>query len=195
MGGGSGNGSLPWDTQSPPHIHTATQEKALGRKAVQPDEDKKAMELLIQGHSLNSASIATGISRHRVTVLNKKHRDLIQTAHANLIEQGLAKAISRTVSEIDMAGHLQKVLKGEAENNTTLESVHDINEYLKRVDKKEEMLLKSVGISPSISPSIHVQNIFNDNRTTTLSPVVSALISGRLDELMADEDDADYEEI
>jgi hypothetical protein len=120
---------------------------------------------------------------------------LIESNHARLIEAGLNRATNRMLSEIETAEKLQGALTGKEGNPTILEKAGEINEYLKRVDRKEEMLLKSVGIAPSAASSIFVQNIYNDNSQTVLSPMVSQLLNGKIDEMTADIEDAEYEEV
>jgi len=138
---------------------------------------------------------AIGVDRQSVTRVNKKHREIIEQAHAALIERALPVSVERTLEEIETAAALQKTLTGKGLNSTILKTNSDISDYLRRVDKKEEMLMKSVGIAPSHAPSIHVQNIYNDNRGTILSPVVGQLLQGRMAEMTADVEDAEYEDM
>ena len=159
------------------------------------------------GDTQQTIADSTGMSRPTVSRLTKKHKHLIQEQQAKLVEQTLDTITGRTIQEIKAAKHLADVLiqPGGRDNPTTnktmLTDQEDIHKFLTRVDKKEEMILKSVGIAPSHAPSILIQNILNDNRSLTISPVIKELISGRLKEIVgddgSDEDemtDADYED-
>lgn len=159
------------------------------------------------GDTLEMIKDTTGIPKPTLSRLNKKHKDLITSEQAKLVESTLSTITGRTIQEIEAAKHLTDVLTqpGGKDNITTNKTIltdqEDIHKFLTRVDKKEEMILKSVGIAPSHAPSILIQNILNDNRQMTISPVIKELISGRLKEIVgddgSDEDymtDADYED-
>ena len=163
---------------------------------------------LAAGNSQTATAATTGIPQQTISRLNKKHKDLINTEQAKLVELTLSTITSRTIQEIQTAKHLTDVLTqpggkdSPTINNTILTDQEDIAKFLTRVDKKEEMILKSVGIAPSHAPSILIQNILNDNRSMTISPVIKELISGRLKEIVGDDgsdedymSDADYEDI
>lgn len=160
------------------------------------------------GNSQRHVSATTGIPQQTISRLNKKHKDLINHEQAKLVEQTLSTITSRTIQEITTAKHLTDVITqpgGRDEptiNTTVLTDMEDISKFLARVDKKEEQILKSVGLLPSHAPSVLIQNILNDNRSMSISPVIKELISGRLKEIVgddgSDEDymtDADYEDI
>lgn len=174
---------------------------------VNPHE-AEAIASLSAGNSTRYAAAETGMSQSKVSRLNKKHKVLINSEQAKLVEQTLSTITSRTIQEITTASHLTNVLTqpggkdSPTINKTMLTDMEDINKFLARVDKKEEQILKSVGLLPSHAPSVLIQNILNDNRSMTISPVIKELISGRLKEIVgddgSDEDymtDADYEDI
>ena len=117
---------------------------------------------------------AVDVGYRTVNRITNKHKELIQAQSARIIENTLARIADRTIKEIDLAATLA--------DNQLLNPVNQ--SALARIDKKEETILKSVGIAPSHAPSIHVQNIFNDNRKTILSPGVASLLHGKLDEII-----------
>jgi len=132
----------------------------------------ESMAIALAGNGLPQREIAcqTGLSQPTVSRLSQKHKDIIATQQARLIEQTLETIADRTIKEISTA-------------NTINCADKEHQEFLKRVDAKELTLLKSVGIAPSYAPSIHVQQIYNDHSRTLISPIVQGLLSGKLDEM------------
>ncbi len=145
----------------------------------------EAIASLEARNTQTATATTTGIPQQTVSRLNRKHKTLIQEQQAKLVEQTLDTITGRTIQEIAAAKHLTDVLTqpggkdNPTINKTILTDQEDIHKFLTRVDKKEEMILKSVGIAPSHAPSILIQNILNDNRSMTISPVIKELISGR----------------
>ena len=163
------------------------------------NSQQTALAMRASGDTLEVIKDATGIPKPTLSRLNKKHKDLINTEQAKLVEHTLSTITGRTIQEISTAKHLTDVLTqpggkdSPTINKTILTDQEDIHKFLTRVDKKEEMILKSVGIAPSHAPSILIQNILNDNRSLTISPVIKELISGRLQEIVGDDgSDDDY---
>jgi len=134
------------------------------------EAESMAIALAGTGQTQRSISAATGLSQPTVSRLSQKHKDIIATQQARLIEQTLTTIADRTIREVQTANAMDC-------------SDKDNQEFLKRVDAKELTLLKSVGIAPSHAPSIHIQQIYNDHSKTLLSPVIADMLSGKLVEL------------
>jgi hypothetical protein len=133
-----------------------------------------AIAELAKGTPQRAIAAQTGISQPVISRINTKHKELIQAETAKLVEQTLSKITGRAIKEIKHVAALDAPALMDKDNQ----------QALARIDKKEEMILKSVGIAPSHAPSIHVQQIFNDNRKTILSPVVSEMFHGRMGEII-----------
>ena len=123
-----------------------------------------------------------GISTTTVQKIGNKHKEIIATQQARLVEATLPVIIDRAVKEINHANSMDVADK-------------DAQTFLARVDKKEETILKSVGIAPSNTQSMHVTQIYNDNRKETLNPNVASMLHGKLDEMTEEIVDADFEEV
>jgi hypothetical protein len=136
---------------------------------------------LAKGTPQRAIAAQTGISQPTVCRINTKHKELIQSQQARLVEATLTKITDRTIKEIEHANSL---------NTDDLMSAAN-QQALARIDKKEDAILKATGINASHAPSIHIQQIFNDNSKTLISPQVSDLLGGQLDSII----DVDYEEV
>ena len=134
------------------------------------------------GKSTRQTAIDTNIPRTTVTRLTNKHKDIIANEQAKIVEKCLSNIVDRTVQEIEYA------------KNMPITTDKDAQIFLSRVDKKEDNILKGVGISPSHAPSIHIQNIYNDHRKETISPVIQDMLQGKISELTAPVD-AEYSEV
>jgi hypothetical protein len=149
---------------------------------LKPDE-APIVALAAQGKSSRTIANAPEVSVSHSTVnrITQRHKELIQKEQAKLIDATLSTITDQTIREINLA----KTLTDEDLLEPTKQQA------LSRIDKKAEMILKSTGIAPSHAPSIHIQQIFNDNSKTLISPQVSDLLGGQLDSII----DVDYEEV
>jgi len=129
---------------------------------------------IAQGTPQNAIAAQLGISQPSVSRINNKHKDLILTLQARYIDEGLPLIVARSLKEITKAHTLTEDQLFDKDNQ----------QALARIDKKEEALLKATGIVPSNAPSIHVQQIFNDNRKTILNPNVANLLHGQLNDII-----------
>jgi hypothetical protein len=136
---------------------------------------------LAKGTPQRAIAAQTGMSQPTVCRINTKHKELIQSQQARLVEATLAKIADRTIKEIEHAASLETSQLMDAANQ----------QALARIDKKEDAILKATGINASHAPSIHIQQIFNDNSKTLISPQVADLLGGQLDNII----DVDCEEM
>ena len=136
---------------------------------------KEAAVIALAAQNLPQRQIGAevGTSQTSVHRITSKHKELIQSENAKLIENTLSTITNRITKEINLANSL--------EDKELLDPTKQ--QALSRSDKREEIILKSVGMAPTNSPSFHYQQIFNDNRKQTISPVVSELIQGKIQEL------------
>ena len=136
--------------------------------------------------------IAKTYDVHPNTVQNIKnnHRQLIEQASADIISNCLQSIVNQTTIETQNALILTKDLLFILKQPTTTilnqdselielfpkDRVNAINSFLARIDKKQELMLKAVGLYPSHAPSMIVnQTILNDNRATVSNVIMSFL--------------------
>jgi len=150
------------------------------KKEMLTTTELQAISLRAAGQSQQAIAAQTGIPQQTVSRLSQKHKDIIAEQQARLVEQTLSTIVKRTIREVQTANSIDCQDK-------------DSQEFLKRVDAKELILLKSVGIAPSHAPSIHIQQIYNDHSKTLLSPIISDMLAGKLDNLTLSADDNDVE--
>lgn len=129
---------------------------------------------LAKGTPQRAIAAQTGMSQPTVCRINAKHKELIQQQQARLVDATLSKIADRTIKEIEHANTLSTDDLMLATNQ----------QALSRIDKKEDAILKATGINASHAPSIHIQQIFNDNSKTLISPQVSDLLGGQLDSII-----------
>ena len=107
-------------------------------------------------------------------------KEIIERATSKLLEK-VPQIIEIIHRDLDTANHLSKVLAGEiqSEEKTILEK--DINALLKfrdQTNKTVSEILKAMGIYASHTPGMVVQQIYQDNRTQSLSPEILRIIGG-----------------
>ena len=160
----------------------------------------KAIMLKAEGATYPEIKKQTGVPKRTIARLTSKHKIFIQKVQADLVEKTLIDIEHRTVTEIQAGKKLTDYLllsedeEGslrQSTNPTRFDDPKDMNTFLARLDKKEEGILKSVGILPSHAPSVHIQTILNDNRQTVLAPIVGALLKSKGAELEFNPPDED----
>jgi hypothetical protein len=139
-------------------------------------EEAKIVAMSAQGKS--SRAIASDpsitVSHSTANRITNKHKELIQREQARLIENTLSTIADRTIKEISLASKLNE--------DDLLDPTKQ--QALSRIDKKEDNILKATGINASHAPSIHIQQIFNDNSKTLISNQVQDLLGGQLDNII-----------
>lgn len=140
-----------------------------------------AVAELSQGKSQTAIAKALGTSQPTISRIGSRHKELIEQQQARFVDKCLEKIADRTIKEIE---HVAKLSTDDLMLATNQQA-------LTRIDKKEDAILKATGINASHAPSIHIQQIFNDNSTTLISPQVSDLLGDKLNSII----DAEYEEM
>lgn len=146
-------------------------------------EEAAVIALSAQGKSSRAIADTPGVNISHSTAnrITNKHKELIQQEQAKLIDATLSSITDQTIREINLAKRL--------DDDQLLDPSKQ--QALSRIDKKAEMILKSTGIAPSHAPSIHIQQIFQDNRKTLISSQVAELLDGQLDTII----DADFDSV
>ena len=107
---------------------------------------------------------------------------LIEQANNAITTKALNNVIERTVLEQEASLTLTKhMVNGDA--NTTRLNPLQYEKFLDRTTKTGNEILKSMGILASHSMNVQITNLYQDNSTTILSPVVSDMLQGKLNQL------------
>jgi len=130
------------------------------------------------------------LDKNTVLRIKKDHKELIEKASAQLLTESLQDIVDITTHEIKESAQLSRdlltILKDSAvgvdkDKPFPRDRLNAINDLLKRIDKKQELILKSAGILASPTASlVYNQTIFNDNKTQ-VSSVVLGLIGNAMD--------------
>lgn len=149
------------------------------RKAPTKIRDKtktKAKTMLAEGLSQRKIADELAISKTAVHSIKKNNKDLIEKIHQDIINDNLDR-IKRGIRQDIETGEDIRELQAAGDYDK------DTNTVLTRIDKREEHILKSVGIFPSQTLAFQVQNIYNDNRQQVISPHIMKLLQGQMDEV------------
>jgi AcrR family transcriptional regulator len=119
----------------------------------------------VDGHGLKDIAESTGL--HPATVYRKRTKsggikELIEAAQQQIIQDNIAQ-VARTVTRLVHSYDDNRC----KDDGSRLEKQH--------AWRAIEKLAEAIGIFPAHTPSIFVQNIYNDNRTE-LSPIVADLL-------------------
>ena len=143
--------------------------------------DAKVIAHRAKGMPIRKVASETNLSPTTVQKLTSKHKDIIAAQQARLVEVTLPTIIDRAIKEIN---HANSIDIADRESQV----------FLARIDKKEDTILKSVGIAPSHTQSMHVNNIYNDHRKEVISPVIADMLQGKIASL-TESIDAEFSEV
>jgi len=131
--------------------------------------------MTVQGDSIRDIAAATGVTHPAVVQWRQKDEfnQLIKDAQTTLIKDSLLTAVKNQSDKI-IAGQniIKNIVSGEKLNTGAvklMELAHD----------SEKQLLQSVGIHPSHTQSIQINNILVDARSE-LSPAIEAMLVNHL---------------
>lgn len=137
-------------------------------------EKSQIVDKLAAGQSLAQTARDVGRSVDAVKDVRKERRHQIEKETARYIET-LPSAVDQKI----------KLLK----EYDSIDSVNDTARYKAAVSAADDML-KAVGILPTNTGSVAIQNLYVDQRSVTLSPIVSDAMR-RLLPAKTDPDDDD----
>ncbi len=143
-------------------------------------QEMTAVAMTIEGEPQNKIAQALSVNQSTISRLNSKHKDLILAKTAQIFDEALEPTTNRLIREMKVADNLKDDELKAPENQV----------FLARTDKRADTILKAAGIAPS-NQSLHIQNIFNDNSKTLISPQVTDLLGNQLDGII----DAEYDEV
>lgn len=134
-----------------------------------------------QGISDTQISKDLGVSKETVAVYKNKHKEIINKTMTDLVEQVLPQLTGRYIDETEIATEIVKKIHDVITSDSIdVDSKNKqiklllgsgTNSFLARMDKKDENLLKAVGIlaTPTVAPVTN--HIYNDNKTV-ITPLV-----------------------
>ena len=161
-----------------PHLNTAAKEEIT--------------EDLVAGISQYQIAAAQGVSQPTISKFKKTIQDIIDTYQYKLIAGAADKSVDNTINTISKA---HAVL---SDPNTTPKDIDDCKTLLYLSDKKEERVLKGLGIVDSHTGSPVINNWITGDITihNTVDPNVQAALGGHLAGILSDDNvtDADYTE-
>lgn len=141
-----------------------------------------------------------GLSKSQVhSVLRKdRSREIIEEETKKLLS--LVPEITEQVREdLQISKSLQTFLKNPSLAPevalSSFEDNKDILEFLKLSYKKQQDVMKAVGIFPSNSTNVFIQQIYNDNRKQVLSPEIFKALGGFFTDLSAADNEAEEAEV
>ena len=133
-------------------------------------QQMKIAKDLVSGVSTKELAEEWDITESTVNRVKLRQRDLIEAESRKYIE-ALPDAVQIQCSLI-------KAVKDDFENNNGLGTLSEQNpELFKAGVKASENAMKSVGILQGQNISFSVKNIYEDNRTQVLSPIVQDVLA------------------
>lgn len=157
-----------------------------------PTESNNIGEYLGAGHSERNTADILGVSRSSVQRYRK------DPAIKAIIEEGqdkLAKESAMNIIDTDIAviSKAHKVLAVDEYDQEAITLFRDTG-LMDLYTKVSKRVGQAIGIFNTPTPSIFIQNLYQDNRSQTIAPGVLALISGGLTDPGDDEAiEGDYE--
>ncbi len=140
-----------------------------------PEQIQTAAVMRVQGASYNQIGQALNLDGSGIfrTLKKDQLQHIIKQAQTDLIESSLSIAVQNQANKIKAGAKIAQAIqdKEEISNGSVklMELAHD----------SEKQLLQSVGIHPSHTQSIQINNILVDNRQE-LSPAIESLLSKHL---------------
>jgi hypothetical protein len=161
-------------------------------------DERIALELA-SGRSTNEIAEQFDLTPNSVSRIAKKDRsrEIIEQETKKLL--GIVPSITDQLqSDIQLSQKLSRFLANPASEpsvatDTPFADTKEILEFQKQVYKKQQDVMKAVGIFPTNSTNIFIQQIYNDNRKQVLSAEVFQALGGIFAGQLG-EDDEDVEE-
>lgn len=143
-------------------------------------DEKKALSLTASGMRQDNIVKEVGISRTTLWRLrNREEAKKYLEEQMERLMEAVPDIVGGVLEEIKSAGELRRWLLNDKNggNKTKLQSSSDVLKYLDGVAKKEGDVLRAVGMYPSQSTSLVIQNIFQQViNTAIISPDVMKAI-------------------
>ena len=145
---------------------------------------------LAQGTSQRKIEKITGVSQSQISRFKQANIEAIEHETRKFIT-ALPDIVDQTIRDIKTSNQVSKVLAGEefAEDlNPLLLDSKTMNTFMQLSYKKQADILRAVGMFPSNSTSIAIQNIFQEGSQTVISPIVMSALGAHIAQNLEDTD-------
>ena len=149
---------------------------------------EQAKQYLSQGISQTETAKQLGICRRSTNVIAKTYKKDIEQLALDIVNEFIPLIRRNHINTLKLA---DKILSDE-----DLEAIEANKTLLTLADKKEFRALQVMGIAPSTTPSIIINQLLNVNVSEVVNPNVQAALGGHLAGILSDDNviDADYTE-
>lgn len=156
----------------------------------------KAIKLLAQGKSEAIVAESVGVSQPTISRLKHSKKEQIEKEIERLITT-LPDITGQLIDDIKISGKLSKVLSGELSPDSLapflIENPSLLTKFMELSYRKHSDILKAVGVYPTNTSSIFIQNIFQAGSNVAISPNIMQILGEHLSESLKDEDIIDVE--
>jgi hypothetical protein len=136
---------------------------------LQPITDQIIIDGLAAGHTQGFIAQQAGVSRRVVNERAKRLRPLAEAAALDYFERMIPKSTEINIACVDSAKTIYATVP------PIEQSAHA--PLLNQAHKIADRVLQSVGIAPSLAPSVVVQQFIQVNATAILSPQLAGLFN------------------
>ena len=149
---------------------------------------EQAKQYLSQGISQTETAKQLGICRRSTNVIAKTYKKDIEQLALDIVNESIPLIRRNHINTLKLA---DKIL-----SDGDLEAIEANKTLLTLADKKEFRALQVMGIAPSTTPSIIINQLLNVNVSEVVNPNVQAALGGHLAGILLDDNviDADYTE-
>ena len=145
------------------------------------------------GKSQLALSKRTGVSQQAISrFANRSEIKSLIERETGKLYQKLPDMIEEINRDIETSYRISKSVAGELTKEETkelterFEGINSMLKFKESIYKVKSDVLKALGVYPSQSPSIFVQNVFSDNKAAIIDPGVQRMIGAHVKELFGD---------
>lgn len=146
-------------------------------------DETKAVKLLAQGKSEKEVAIEVGKSQATISRLKSNKREAIEAEISRFIST-LPDITQQIMDDIKTSGKFSKVFSGEVDIEDLpqflIENPILIKQFMELSYKKQADMLRALGVYPSTTPSIFVQNVFHSGSNVVISPAIMTILGEHL---------------
>ena len=148
-------------------------------KLANPCAKNDIINRLSTGESSNRIANDYDVTGQRIRQIKKENLELIEQKAQELLKN-LPDIVETAKHDINISKRISQNIANSKDHELIdkLKEVKDILQFKQLTNKLSADILRSLGIFPAQSPSLFIQNIYNDNRTqTVVDPAVMKLFS------------------
>lgn len=159
------------------------------------NEENKAVQMIAKGDSQEAIAKELGVSQSTVSRFKESHKELIQRETEKLLKS-LPDITEQLLRDVSLANKVSKALNGEIEVTdlpSLLSDTKVLTKFMELSYKKQSDILKAMGIYPTQTPSVFIQNIFQSGSQAVISPNIMTVLGEHLKKTLIDSDVVDAE--